>query len=61
MRLNDIISGNFNAAEWEAKGYELPKFDIKALRERPPRSLHGYISEAVTSSVPSQQLSSTMP
>ena len=34
MRLNDIISGNFNAAEWEAKGYELPKFDIKAIREK---------------------------
>ena len=34
MKLNDLLSGNFNAAEWEAKGYELPKFDIQALRER---------------------------
>ena len=34
MKLNDIISGQFNAAEWEAKGYQLPKFDIKALREK---------------------------
>ena len=34
MRLTDILSGNFNAADWEAKGYELPKFDIKAMRER---------------------------
>ena len=34
MKLNDIISGSFNAAEWEAKGYQLPKFDIKALREK---------------------------
>ena len=34
MKLNDIFSGNFNAAEWEAKGYELPKFDIKAIREK---------------------------
>ena len=34
MRLNDILSGQFNSAEWEAKGYELPKFDIKALREK---------------------------
>ena len=34
MKLNDIISGNFDAAEWEAKGYQLPKFDIKALREK---------------------------
>ena len=33
MKLNDIYSGNYNAAAWEAKGYELPKFDIKALRE----------------------------
>ena len=34
MRLNDILSGQFNSAEWEAKGYELPKFDIKALRKK---------------------------
>ena len=34
MKLNDIISGQFNAAEWEAKGYQLPKFDIKAVREK---------------------------
>ena len=34
MKLNDIFSGNYNAAEWEAKGYQLPKFDIKALREK---------------------------
>ncbi len=34
MKLNDIMSGNLNAAEWEAKGYELPKFDIKAVREK---------------------------
>ena len=34
MKLNDIISGQFNAAEWEAKGYQLPKFDLKAVREK---------------------------
>ena len=34
MKLNDIISGQLNAAEWEQKGYELPKFDIKAVREK---------------------------
>ena len=34
MKLNDIISGNLNVAEWEAKGYQLPKFDIKAVREK---------------------------
>ena len=34
MKLNDIFNGNYNAAEWEAKGYELPTFDIKAVREK---------------------------
>ena len=34
MKLNEILSGKFNAAEWEAKGYELPKFDIMAVREK---------------------------
>ena len=34
MKLNDIFSGKFDAAEWEAKGYQLPKFDIQALREK---------------------------
>ena len=34
MKLNDILSGQLNAAEWEQKGYELPKFDIKAVREK---------------------------
>ena len=31
MKLKDIYSGNFNAAEWEAKGYQLPKFDRAAV------------------------------
>ena len=34
MKLNDILSGRCNAAEWEAKGYVLPRFDINAVRER---------------------------
>ena len=34
MKLNDIFSGNFNAAEWEAKGYQLPKYDIAKVREK---------------------------
>ena len=37
MKLNDILSGQLNTAEWEAKGYQLPKFDIKAVREKTPR------------------------
>jgi len=39
MRLNDLVSGNYNAAEWEAKGYQLPKFDrasiIKKTHDNP--------------------------
>ena len=34
MKLKDIYSGEFHASEWESKGYELPKFDIKAVREK---------------------------
>ena len=34
MKLTDITTGRLQAAEWEAKGYELPKFDIKAVREK---------------------------
>ena len=34
MKLTDLLNGQFNAAAWEAKGYELPQFDIKALREK---------------------------
>ena len=34
MKLNDILSGQLNAAEWEQKGYELPKFDIEAVRRK---------------------------
>ena len=34
MKLKDLLSANFNASEWQSKGYELPKFDIKALREK---------------------------
>ena len=34
MKLKDIVSGHFDAAEWEAKGYELPKFDIAAVRQK---------------------------
>ena len=34
MKLTDLLSGKLNAAEWEAKGYELPKFDIEAVRRK---------------------------
>ena len=31
MKLIDILNGSYNPQEWEAKGYELPKYDIKAV------------------------------
>ncbi len=31
MRLTDILKSDFNAAEWESKGYQLPKFDRDAV------------------------------
>ena len=34
MRLNDILAPGFDASVWEAKGYELPKFDIAAVRKQ---------------------------
>ena len=34
MKLTDLLSGSFNAADWEAKGYRIPQFDIHALREK---------------------------
>ena len=34
MKLTDIRKGSFNSAEWEAKGYELPKFDIEAVAKK---------------------------
>ena len=39
MKLTDILSGQFDAAEWERKGYQLPKFDraqiVKKTHEQP--------------------------
>jgi len=34
MKLKDIYSDNFNAEEWEAKGYQLPKFDLAAVAKK---------------------------
>ena len=31
MKLTDILTGNYNAAEWEEKGYQLPNFDREAV------------------------------
>ena len=34
MKLTDILSASFDKTEWEAKGYLLPKFDIKAVAQK---------------------------
>ena len=34
MKLTDILSKNFNPSEWEAKGYELPKYDIASVAKK---------------------------
>lgn len=34
MKLTDICTGNYDAAEWESKGYQLPKFDIAAVAKK---------------------------
>lgn len=34
MKLLDILSPTFNPAEWEDKGYELPKYDIAAVARK---------------------------
>lgn len=38
MKLTDILKDGFDAAEWERKGYELPKFDIEAVRNKTAQS-----------------------
>ena len=34
MKLTDILSGSYNAAEWESKGYKLPQYDIAAVKAK---------------------------
>ncbi len=34
MKLTDLSSGSFNAAEWKEKGYQLPQFDIAAVTKK---------------------------
>lgn len=34
MRLTDILQPGFNSSEWEAKGYELPRYDIAEIRKK---------------------------
>ena len=60
MKLNEILSDSFNAAEWEAKGYELPKYDIAAVAKKTHDELLGFTLVQVTSSVRSLLLFLTM-
>ena len=34
MKLTDIFSPTFDSSEWEAKGYQLPKFDIASVAKK---------------------------
>jgi fructuronate reductase len=34
MKLSDISSKNYDAKQWEAKGYQLPKFDLEAVKAK---------------------------
>ena len=34
MRLSEITQTNFDPRTWEEKGYQLPRFDLKAVREK---------------------------
>ena len=34
MKLTDILAEGFHSQEWTDKGYELPKYDLKALKEK---------------------------
>ena len=34
MKLTDIQNSNFDKAQWEEKGYTLPKFDIEAVKQK---------------------------
>ena len=43
MKLTDILSDSFEAKVWEGKGYLLPKFNIRSVREntyREPTWVH---------------------
>ena len=53
MKLSDIKNGNLSA-EWAEKGYELPKFDVEAVKPRPTQSPPGCTSAQAISSVHSR-------
>ena len=34
MKLSEISKCSFNPRDWETKGYQLPQFDLQAVREK---------------------------
>ena len=64
MKLTDILNSSCNRQEWEAKGYELPKYDIKAVAAKTyeePTWVHfgaGNIFRAFTAAVLNDVLNS---
>ena len=34
MKLTDILGGHFDRSQWERKGYQVPSYDIQAVREK---------------------------
>ena len=53
MKLSEIKNGNLSA-EWAEKGYELPKFDIEAVKAKTHAEPPGCTSAQATSSVRSR-------
>ena len=49
MKLSEIKNGNLSA-EWAEKGYELPKFDIEAVKAKTTPNPPGCTSAPATSS-----------
>ena len=64
MKLTDILNGSYNPQEWAEKGYELPKYDIKAVAAKTyeePTWVHfgaGNIFRAFTAAVLNDVLNS---
>ena len=64
MKLTDILAEGFNPQEWIDKGYELPKYDLKAVKEKTyaePTWVHfgaGNIFRAFTAAVLNDVLNS---
>ena len=64
MKLIDIVNNTYDPQEWTDKGYELPKYDLKAVKEKTynePTWVHfgaGNIFRAFTAAVLNDVLNS---